>query len=183
MMNFRDKNQALPSSLLVAALLIAIGTVLYITFVPVPTTSTVAATEKKRTDDLRGKTTRAQRNLHEKLTLVGAYTFNGQEQDADSATLALVTKLAANRNLKLVGFRPQRALDAGQLTQLPYLVSVSGKFPDVVAFSYDLEAKGTKLSVNLVQLAASDTSTDDVTANLNVVGYLNQPLASGTQNG
>ena len=183
MMNFRDKNQALPSGLLVVALLITLGTAPYISFVPVPTTASVAASEKKKTGEDRANITRAQTNLHEKLTMVGNYAFNGQEQDADSTTLALVTKLTLNRNLKLVGFRPQRAADAGQLTQLPYLVSVSGKFPDVLAFTNDLEAKGTRLSVNLAQMAASDTSTDDVTANLNLVGYLNQPFANGGQNG
>jgi len=183
MMNLRDKNQALQSGLLVVALLIAIGTVLYITFVPVPTTVAVATTEKSRTEDLRGKTMRAQRNLTAKLDLVANYAFDGQEQDADSSVLALVTKLTGTRNLKLGGFRPQRAVDAGQLTQLPYLVSVSGKFTDVLAFTSDLEAKGTKLSVNSAQMAASDQSTDNVTANINVVGYLNQPLGNGAQNG
>lgn len=183
MINLRDKNQALPSGLLIAALLIAIGTVLYISFVPVPTPDKVAKDTKTATNKDEATIKRQETNWRQELDTVRAYAFNGQEQDADSTILALVTNLTGKCNLKLVGFRPQKPVDAGQLTQLPYIVSVSGRFPDVVAFTYDLEAKGTKLAVNTVQMAASDTSTDVVTGNISVVGYLNQPFQSGAQNG
>ena len=183
MMNFRDKNQALPTTLLGLALVIATGAVLYMALVPVPTTQSVKSDEQKHSNDDRRNTGKAQRDLHDELTVISDNAFNGQEQDADSAILDLVTKLTAKRNVKLVGFRPQRTVDAGQLTQLPYIVSVSGSFPNIIAFTGDLEAKGTKLAVNTVQMAASDTSTDNVTGNISVVGYLNTPFANGAQNG
>jgi Tfp pilus assembly protein PilO len=183
MMSFRDKNQALPTGLWVFSAVVLTGTLIYIVDVKVPTDAGLKAAEKKKEKPIIETISKAKEDKIAKDKVITSLTFPGQSQDAQSTTLAQVTKLSVQRKVKLVGFRPQRGLDAGALTQLPFLVTVSGKFTDVLGFTHDLEASGSKLAVNLVQLAASDPSSDDVTANINVVGYLNQPLGNGGQNG
>ncbi len=183
MIAFRDKNNALPTGIWATSAVILTGTLIYILTVPVPTTKGLAAAEQSQERPILRTITTAKRDLDDRQKLISSMTFAGQSQDAESATLALVTKLSLQHKVKLVGFRPQRGIDAGALTQLPFVVTISGKFVDVVGFTRDIEGSGSKLSVNLVQMAASDPSTDDVTANLNVVGYLNQPLGNGGANG
>jgi Tfp pilus assembly protein PilO len=183
MINLRDKNQAVPTGILALALVVTLATGVYMLAVPIPTTGPIAAKEQKDAAALKVTAIKAKQNVQDKDKLVANYAFSGRREDAESNTMAEVTKLTLQRKVKLLGFRPQRGIDAGALTQLPFLVSVSGKFTDVLGFTHDLEANGSKLSVNNVQLAASDPSTDDVTANINVVGYLNQPLGNGGQNG
>jgi hypothetical protein len=183
MINFRDKNQALPTGILAFAAFVAFGTMLYMFAVPVPTVAKIVADGKKKESDMEVTIKKAHQSKLEKDKLVASLVFPGESQDAESTTLDAVTKMTIKHHVKLLGFRPQRGIDAGALTQLPFVISVSGKYIDVVGFTHDVEASGTKLAVNIMQLSASDTSTDDVTANLNVVGYLNHPLGNGAQNG
>ncbi|MBV6458127.1 MAG: hypothetical protein HONBIEJF_01250 [Fimbriimonadaceae bacterium] len=94
--------------------------------------------------------------------------------DADEISahaMAFATKMANGRNLKVAAFRPQRPQPNGNLTMLPYQLSVEGSFPDVVRFLQAMETKGTKLAVNLVQVASADGASDHVNATIGLVAY------------
>lgn len=91
--------------------------------------------------------------------------------EISAQAMALVTKMANARNLNVVAFRPQRAQANGNLMMLPYQLSVDGSFPEVIRFLQAMETKGTKLAVNLVQVASADGASDEVNATIGVVAY------------
>lgn len=92
------------------------------------------------------------------------------DQVAASA-MARVTTLAASKGLKVIAFRPQRAVEDGSVTRYPYLVSLEGAYPNVVAFVNLMETPSGKLCVNQVQIAASDGASDKVSASVGLVAY------------
>jgi len=103
---------------------------------------------------------------------LAAQTWPGDAQQIAPVALAKVTQLVQARRLRLVAFRPQRTTANGDLTQLPFLVTVEGSYPGVVAFTKDLEAPSTKLAVSLVQIASADAGSDQVTASVGLVAFM-----------
>jgi Tfp pilus assembly protein PilO len=183
MMNLGDKQQSVPTALFALSAVVLTGALIYIFTVPVKTTQGLGASEKKSERDAMKTIETATNDQTEKQKIVDSMTYAGSQQDIQAAALSQVAKLTAAHKIKLIGFRPQRPIDAGNLTELPIQINVDGPFTNVVEFSHDLSASGTKLVVNLVQMAASDPSSDNVTANINIAGFLNQPLGNGVKNG
>ena len=103
----------------------------------------------------------------ERQSLTGS-TWPGRPEDVGPITLKQVNSLLQSRHLKLVGFHAQKAIEQPNITLIPFVVSVDGGFPNVMAFTRDLEQSGTKLVVNLFQISNADQSTDTVTASIRI---------------
>lgn len=111
----------------------------------------------------------AQRDLKTAQAEVGAHTWVGEDAEITGGVYSLTTALARKRNVTFVRMQPQRFTLGIPLEQLPYLIVVEGKFPDVVALEKDLEVPANRLAVNAIQLASSDSETNKVSANIAVV--------------
>ena len=71
---------------------------------------------------------------------------------------SVVSKLAMARHIKIVAFRPQKAIDAQGLTQLPFAISVDGSYINTMQLVKDLETKSSKLAVNASSVSAKSRS-------------------------
>jgi hypothetical protein len=81
----------------------------------------------------------------------------------------------------LVGFHTQKAIEQPNITLIPFVINVDGGFPNVMAFTHDLEKSGTKFVVNLFQLSNADQSSDKITASIGITAYqLPQPATTST---
>lgn len=97
--------------------------------------------------------------------------WSGDPDEISAQAMAFATKMANAQNLNVVAFRPQRTQTNGHLMMLPYQLSVNGSFPDLIHFLQAMETKGTKLAVNVVQVASSDGASDHVSATVGLVAY------------
>jgi Tfp pilus assembly protein PilO len=115
---------------------------------------------------------RAQRDEVSELRKQNALRlWTAQPDEIAAQTMAATTRLANERELKVVSFRPQRPLASNDLSLLPYQLTVEGGFAQVVQFLQALETKGLKLTVNLVQVASADGASDRVNATVGIVAY------------
>jgi Tfp pilus assembly protein PilO len=96
----------------------------------------------------------------------------GPDEEIGPNIYASMDKLAAGLKVKLVGFRPQRTIDAGDVTQLPFVVNANGSYNNVVEFVRDLETPPTKVAIELLQLGSSEESSDQVVATIGVEAYV-----------
>lgn len=80
--------------------------------------------------------------------------------------------LAAKVGVSLTSFRPQRQNDNGELSQLPFVATIEGPYPNVVRFVRGAESPTTKLAVNLVQISNSDDASNRVNATVGLLAYL-----------
>lgn len=96
-------------------------------------------------------------------------TWIGSDVEIANGVYNLATGLARKRGVSFVRLQPGRAALGGPLEQLPYLLVVEGPFPAVAALEKDLEVPANRLAVSAFQLAASDTSTNKVSASIGVV--------------
>jgi len=74
--------------------------------------------------------------------------------------------------------RPQRTNNGGDLTQVGYLINVTGPFRDVLAFATDLDDPDSKLALENLQMGASDESTDNVNGTIGIDAYYLTPKAT-----
>jgi Tfp pilus assembly protein PilO len=173
MSDLRNPEYRLPLVMSSLAAVIVASALVYMIFVPKPSTVNL---ERKTQNQLYAvkKEEKANRlTIAEGKARVDKLTWAGGAQQVAAGALSKVTEVAKNHKLKLVAFRPQRDQDANGLGQLPILISLDGAYPDVVAFTRDLETEESKLAINLVQVAAADAATDRVTASVGIVAYLN----------
>jgi hypothetical protein len=110
---------------------------------------------------------------------VAKYVWNKSADEIASQSLKNMTAIAAKHKVQLLGFRPQKTTDDGGFTHLPYLVLLSGTFPNVESALQDIEAPANRLAVSLVQFASSDANSDGVNATIGVVAY---SLTQGASN-
>jgi Pilus assembly protein, PilO len=178
MINFRDRADAGPSLANLIAILVMVGTLVFM-LTPTPTTKGLDKQANKQRLATRIARKKAMDRLVETNRLIVGTTWAESEELVGTESLKQITTLATKRKLKVAAFRPQRTLPLDALEAVPFTVTVEGPFTDVLGFERDVENSQTKLTVNLVQLSSSDPNSDRVTANVGVLAYLRpKPPAS-----
>jgi Tfp pilus assembly protein PilO len=171
MLNFRNKDEILPSALIALSLLVLAATLAYMMLEPAPSAAGVAKGRERskrqiqtEIDRAKAKTEKAQETYNDRL-------WTGNADTVVAQTLAQLTARAAHHRLQMAAFRPQKPKNLGSLTEMPCSVQVSGPYPAVVAFLGSLDAKGTRIALRSAQVAASDAATGAVTATVGLSVY------------
>jgi hypothetical protein len=173
MINFRDPDDLLPSVISVSSLIVIAGALCFMLFVHPPTKASLDAAATKQQLSLKMKAKMSANDLVTRQELVDKQTWTGDGEAIFSTALDKVTQFAHQRGIKLMVFRPQRASIVDNLVTLPYLVTVEGSFPGVLAFSRDIDDPKTKLALTQIQLSSSDPNTDKVTGIIGISAYIN----------
>ncbi len=179
MIDFKNKDELPTTVVMLASVVVMAAAVGFMQFVPKPTVPSQAqnrAQERKidnATKGMEAAIDTAKQNLQ------AVYTWPGTPESVGPVALKQVNGLLQNRHLKLVGFHSQKSIEQPNITLIPFVVSVEGGFTSVMAFTKDLEKSGTKLVVNLLQVANADQTTDKVTASIGITAYqLPQPATT-----
>ncbi len=122
------------------------------------------------TADWKRKESQAERTIEE-------LSWTGGADAAEKGALALVTQISKSKGATLQAFRPQKRLEQGELTRLPFLVTLEGPYTKVLAVLRELETPSSKLAVNLVQIASADGASDVVTATLALFAFASKAPA------
>jgi hypothetical protein len=174
MINFKNKDDVGPSALILLSILVLLGALIYMVFVPPPTTKGLV----KRFESSRLKLveeTDALETRGEQARLANqSRLWESEPQKVTASVLAQLTHEAALQKLKLAAFRPQRTQRLESLTEVPFTVQVSGPYSAVRQFTAMIDAANSKLALRSFQLASSDGASDAVTATLGVSAYCAQ---------
>lgn len=172
MFDFQKKEHVLPSALILLAIVAMTVAALYDILVPSPGGpaaghSRVMARRKLADDMFIAKIseTKAKNALEPKL-------WQGDPNTVAAGVLAQLTTQANRHALTLGAFRPERSVSLGIITEMPYSVQVTGPYPSIRAVLSALDAANSKVILRSVQLAASEQSSNVVSATLGVSAYL-----------
>jgi hypothetical protein len=171
MINFKQHDDVLPSTLIVLAILILAGTWLYLWLVPTPSASTTGTNrgriERKINDETMDITARA----IETRKAVAPRLWLGDPITITSAILAQLTAQTRSHFVTLKDFRPDKSQPLQGMTELRYDIDISGPYADVRAVLASLDAPGGKVALRSIQLAASQ----DLEASTDTTGLGSQP--------
>lgn len=172
MIGFKNKDDVLPSALIVLAILLLAGSLAFMVFVPKPTTAGLAKgkvlsrqTVQKEIDDAKEASARAEAEA--KLRL-----WTGRPERVTAEVLSYVTGQTNADKLKLGAFRPQRTVALEGIVELPFSVQISGSFPAVRQFLSALDTPKGRLALRSIQLAGADAASSNVTATLSLSAYV-----------
>lgn len=170
MINFKNKDEVLPSALIVFSIVVLLG-------------SLIALLVLKPDSGLARGRNRSRLTIQREITLATQGTVDATvrarprlwEGDADVVTasvLAQLTRQANQQALILTAFRPQKNQQLDGVSELPFSVQVAGSYAKVRAFVASLDAAGSKVAVRSFQFASTDGATDTVTANVTFSAFV-----------
>lgn len=152
--------------------------------VPKPNAATariqIGRQERKKLNELETKSD----ELRKTQALVTRLTWPGPLDTIHPRALANVTQATKRHQLRLITFRPQRTITESEYTRVPYLVTLEGSFPALVAFLRSYQGGSGKLAVTSVQVTSSDQATDRVAATVGFVGLMKgggEPATTNTK--
>lgn len=172
MLNFKNRDEALPSGLIVVSLLILLGSLLYMLIVPKPTTAGLVTGRERSRKQLEDEIVKAKTRDLEARKAFAPRLWAGNTETITASVLAELTTKANKGKLQMGAFRPQKQQMLEGLTELPFSLQVAGPFPAVRAFIATLDVPNSRLALRSVQFASSDAATSAVTATLGISAYM-----------
>ncbi|MBC7808298.1 MAG: type 4a pilus biogenesis protein PilO [Akkermansiaceae bacterium] len=183
MIDFKRRDDILPSSLILAAILMLLGTLLYMVLVPTPSTAGLAKgrdlSRRKIAKEI--ETARARADELEKTNR--AYLWNESAESVTARVLGDITAQARRKSLKMTAFRPQRPQTLETLTELPFSVQLSGPYPAVRDVVAAMNTPRSRIALRSLQMASSDGASSAVTATVAFSAYTvlpKKPAAKST---
>jgi hypothetical protein len=177
-LNISSENQKVLSAaalvLSVIVLLAALGLALW----PVPSPAAQINSLRKQSATAMKAGKAAKDSAAAQQTAALSQTWTGSGDEIGPTAYANLNKLASDLSIKIESFRSQRITDAGDVSQLPFLLNATGSFVNMLKFVHKIETTPTKLAVELCQFGSADESTDQVTATIGLEAYMINTSAS-----
>jgi hypothetical protein len=175
-----DNQKVLSTGALILAIIILLGA-LGLALWPAPNIEAQSKVLKNNMFKAVLATKKAQTSTLEQQKVALTQTWSGSGNEIGPTAYQNINKIATALNVKIEGFRAQRVTDAGDVSQIPFVLNAEGSFVNVLEFVHKIETTPTKLAVEMLQLGASDESSDQVTATIGLEAYvLNATTTSST---
>jgi Tfp pilus assembly protein PilO len=171
-----DNQKVLSTGALVLSILIllaALGMALW----PLPSTAAQIQDLKKKTVAAMAAGKKANDSVAAQQQIAISQTWLGTGNEIGPTAYQNLNKIASGLNVKIESFRSGRLIDAGDVSQIPYVLIADGSFVSVVQFVHQIETTPTKLAVETLQIGSSDESSDQVTATIGLEAYVINPVA------
>jgi len=170
--NFKNKDEVLPSALIVfsvVVLLVSLGALL----IPMlsPEKGLSRGRDRSRLE-IQKQIKVSEESTLEATTKARPRLWSGDTDAVTAAVLAQLTRQSNQQALVLTAFRPQKPQALEGVAELPFTVQVAGSYAKVRAFVAGLDVSNTKLAVRSFQFASTDGATDAVTANVSFCAYV-----------
>ncbi len=128
--------------------------------------STVQLTRMRDTAAKADKTATAARSQ------VTAEEWAMDSETLGSAVLDVLTQMVDKHGLQLSSFRTEKPITVAHLREAPFVANVEGSYSDLLSLLKTLEDPNAKLTLNMIEVTASDHGTGQIVATLGLVAFL-----------
>lgn len=178
MIDFKNRDDILPSALILLSLIILTATAIFMVVVKAPSTAGLQAKHNREKRKIITQTKRLTTEADAAEKASQPLLWSGDAQSVTSAALALMTAQTRKSGVRLVSFRPQRGQDLAGVSELRYTAQITGKYLSVQDVMSALDATGSKLALTSVDLVTSGSDAHAVSANLGISAYIPNAGAS-----
>jgi Tfp pilus assembly protein PilO len=183
MLNFKQREDILPSTLILLSLIILTVTVVYMLAVPVPTVAGTGLMHAQARHRINLQIDFAKKQQAEAESAIKARVWQGNANTANAGVLSLLTAQTSRSAMTLSAFRPQKPVDLTGITELPYTAQITGTYPAIRTVLAALDADSTKIVLRSVQIDSSEQTTSTVTATIGISAYINSSEAPPSTEG
>lgn len=150
------------NALLIVSMVAMVGAFAYDRIVPQPKFEMKGRAIAEQENRLREQVNALYAEAKTSDRYLGERIWGEQSELIGPASMGKATEIAARLKVRLVSFRPQKAIQEGRLIRYPFVISLEAPYPQAVAFVRELEDPSLKLVVQSVQLSASDGASSTV---------------------
>ena len=175
MINLKDPKSQLPSLLAIVGIVVLSLNLAYLFFAPKFDKTKLIRQRNSQTFTLTKRYNEAKDDLESSRTRVANNFWKEIPEKITPIALARLTAMMSNQKVNMVGFRPQKPIETTSLVQVPFNLSVDGRFSDVVALVDKIEKSDSKLAISQFTMASSEGETDLVTASIGLVAFTSKP--------
>ncbi len=172
MINFKDRDEILPSALIVFSLVVLAGTLIYMLVVPQPSDAGVIAARHRSEMQISTQIRNAKQEAETARKAVAPRLWIGGSEETSTAVLAFVSAQTAGHLVSVNAFRPQRPTQIQNVIELPFSVQMTGPYPGIRAVMGSLDQPSSKVVLRSVQVASSEQTNSTVTATLGLSAYI-----------
>jgi Tfp pilus assembly protein PilO len=172
MISFKSKEDSLPSALILLSIVIVIGVIAYVLFFPAPNVQVVNRQELTKQRNLERSIQVDQEEAKEARAAIAPRLWKGDENHVGASVLALVTNTTLQDGVKLTAFRPQRTVDLQGVTELPYVIQLSGPYSGIRAVMHTLDSSDSKIVLQSAEVNASEEVTGSVTSSVGICAFI-----------
>jgi Tfp pilus assembly protein PilO len=171
MISFRNRAEATTSVAIILALVVLVATGAVMAFAKKPTNEGIASGKIRSQRELDERIAKLEAERIAAQLTIDSWVWKEPIADIGPKALASVTNYSQRNRLKLIAFRPQKTVEINELTQVPFVISIEGAYPNILRFVKELETPSLKLGTGMVQVSTSDSNSDLVSATISVVAY------------
>lgn len=168
----RNNANAGVTVVIVLSIIVGIVSAISLYVIPLPKADQAKAKFQVERDKLIDSATLARHESDTMALEARKRVWEGDSEAVTSSIISMVTTEAESRQLRLAGVRSQRPQSLDSVTELPFSVQITGRYPSTVALLQWLDQPGHRVALKSVQLASSDGATDDVTCTVAFSAYL-----------
>ncbi|GAB4459634.1 MAG: hypothetical protein OHK0029_22440 [Armatimonadaceae bacterium] len=171
MINFKNREEVLPSTLIVLAILILALTLGYMLIVPPPNAAGVVKGRETSRRKIENEIETAKTRGAAAQQSVRPLLWEGSTEAITAGVLAKVTYEVNRQKLRMAAFRPQKPQTLENLTELSYSIQMAGPYKAVRDALAVLDSPSSKMALRSLQVASADGASSEVTATLNLSVY------------
>jgi len=170
--NFKQRDEVLPSAIVLASIIIMTGTLLFQLLAPKPSSDLINRGHPSIRRHTIGDIAAAKARAAQTTAAIMPRLWQGDPDSVSAAVLAQLTAQTTQRSLKLGAFRPQRSVVLSGITELPYSVQITGPYAGIHGVLESIDGTGSKIVLHSVQIAASEEQSNEVSATLGLSAYI-----------
>ena len=170
MIDFKNPENATPNALTLLALVILVGTLMFMLLdKPPQSVITGQALQRREENEQILKAKIKDEQVREALA---PKFWQGGSVEVTAAILGKLTMESSKYGLTMTSFRPETEKDFPGFSELQYTVQVAGPYPQVRSLLTSLDGGNEKVALGSVQIAASPNAANGVQATIGLSAYL-----------
>jgi len=156
----------------IVAGLIGIACLMVRTFVPAPSSAQFTRAKLRQKQQFEHKTKVNLEKIAELKQANADRLWDKTPAEVSTEVMTMLSNAGKTLNVDVTNFRPQRVVDDKNIRQLPYTVTLSGRFAAITAFCSALDGPAKKVVLKSLQINAADQNNETVTASIGLVAYV-----------
>ena len=172
MINFKKREEILPSAMILISIILMTGTLFYMLLVKAPTLKEAEQKHKTARRQILRDTRTAMDRSKEAQTAAGPRLWPGDPRSVTSSVLAQLTDTTRQNDVSLSSFRPQRGQVLEGVAELRFAAQISGSYPHVRKVLASFDAKDGKTALRSVDMSSGGVKANVVTATVGLSAYL-----------
>ncbi len=166
---------------IIAAGVAMLGITLFDVFAPKPKVQVQQAARVTNANKIRHETYAAKEKAKSEEAFMATRVWTEDVEQIGPKVLSRATEVAKGQGLTVSAFRPQRIVEDGTIMRVPFVLMISGTYPQVAKFVQTIEKPEGKVAVTLVQVSSSDGVSDSVTATIGLMALRDMKVKTPTK--